>query len=203
MPQFLSKIYAKYNFLLDQFCFIPRTVETLGFITLRCINQKQEKKMTMKLFLVFLFLFCLTHQEDAKPLIGQNVCPVSSRRIFPDISNAPFLVGSDAVDDSGNQEEKLIVVPISLSMFMKLELSLLPTREVCVLGQKLKNLRVPYPSEFEIMTGIAIWFSPCVSKPTNVERLQCFEKKMKSIEAVNINRFKSLHHFLVSALKEM
>ena len=159
--------------------------------------------MTMKLFLVFLLLCYLTPQDNAKPLMGQNGCPVSSRRISPDISNAPFLVGSDAVDDSGNMEETLIVAPISLSMFMKLELSLLPTREVCVLGQKLKNLRVPYPSEFEIMTGIAVWFSPCVSKPTNVERLQCFEKKMESIEDVNINRFKTLHHFLVSALKEM
>ena len=159
--------------------------------------------MTMKFFLVFSLLCCFTPQEDAMPLIGQNGCPVSSRRVSPDINNTPFLVGSDAIDDSGNQEEKLVVAPISLSMFMKLELMLLPTREVCVLGRKLNNLRVPYPSEFEIMTGIAVWFSPCVSKQTHVKRMECFDEKMKSIEAVNINRIKNLHDILVLALKEM
>ena len=78
----------------------------------------------MKLLLVFSLLCCITPQEDAMPLIGQNGCPSSSRRVSPDITNAPFLVGSDAVDDSSNQKEKLIVAPISLSMFMKLELML-------------------------------------------------------------------------------
>ena len=159
--------------------------------------------MTMKLFLVFTLVCCIAPQEDAKPLMGRNGCPVSSRIISPDINNAPFLVGSDAVDGSGSHEERLIVAPISLSTFMKLELMLLSTREVCVMGEKLKNLRVPYPTEFETMTGIAIWFSPCVSKQTNDERMQCIDEKVKSIETVNTNRFKSDHDFLVSALKEM
>ena len=159
--------------------------------------------MTMKLSLILSLLCCITPQDDAMPQIGQIECPVSSKRISPDINNSPFLVGSDAVDDSGNHEEKLIVAPISLSTFMKLELMLLPSREVCVLGKKLKNMRVPYPSEFEVMTGIAVWFSPCFSKPTNGKRMECFDEKMESIEAVNINQFKSLHDFLISALKEI
>ena len=121
----------------------------------------------MKLYLLLSLLCCNIPQDGAMPQIGQNECPVSSKRISPDINNSPFLVGSDAVDDSGNHEEKLIVVPISIGIFMKLELMLLPNREVCVLRKKLKNLRVPYPSEFEIMTGIAVWFSPCFSRPTN------------------------------------
>ena len=157
----------------------------------------------MKLFLVFLLFCCIAPQQDAMPLIGRNGCPISSRRVSPDINNAPFLVGSDALDNSGNQKEKLVVAPISLSMFMKLELMLLPTREVCVLGKKLNNLRVPYPSEFEMMTGIAVWFSPCVSKENHVKRMECFDEKIESIEAVNINRIKSLHDILVLALKEM
>ena len=157
----------------------------------------------MKLSLVFSLLCCIISQEDAMPQIGHNECPASSRSISPDVNDSPFLVGSDAVDDSGNHEEKLIVAPISLSIFMKLELMLLPSREVCVLGKKLKRLRVPYPSEFEVMTGIAVWFSPCFSKQTHEKRMQCLDGKMNSIEAVNINRFKTLHDFLVSALKEI
>jgi len=146
-------------------------------------------------------LYCIIPQDDAMPQIGQNECPVSSKRISPDINNSPFLVGSDAVDDSGSHKEKLIVAPISIGIFMKLELMLLPNRKVCVLGKKLKNLRLPYPLEFEIMTGIAVWFSPGFSRPNNGKILECFDEKIKSIEAVNINHFKSLHDFLVSALK--
>ena len=174
------------------------------------------EKMTMSLKLIATLICYLIPPEDATPLgsfrlssttvFGENGCPISSKRISPDINNSPFIIGSDSVDDLGNKEEKIIVVPISRQLFKKLELVILPTREVCVLGEKLENLRLPYRSKFEefrIMTGIAIWFSPCVSRPSHTERMKCFDKRMKSINLVDISVFKSLYDFMVAAFQDM
>ena len=174
------------------------------------------EKMGMNLKLIATLICYLIPPEDATPLaalrlssttvFGENGCPVSSKRISPEINNSPFIIGSDSVDDSGNKKEKIIVAPISRKLFNKLELVILPTREVCVLGEKLENLRVPYRSKFEefrIMTGIAIWFSPCVSRPSHTECMKCLDKRMKSINSVDISVFKSLHDFMVAAFEDM
>ena len=172
--------------------------------------------MEMNLKIIATLICYLISHEDATPLgslrlsstivFGENGCPVSTKRISPEINNSPFIIGSDSVDEPGNKEEKIIVAPISRSLFTKLELVILPTREVCVLGEKLENLRLPYRSKFEefrIMTGIAIWFSPCVSRPSHTECMKCFDKRMKSINSVNISVFKSLHDFMVAAFQDM
>ena len=134
---------------------------------------------------------------------GENGCPITSRRISPEITDSPFLVGTDEVDHKGNKIEPMIVAPISRNLFNKLQLVVLPNREICVLGEKIKSLRLPYQSEFEIMTGIAVWFSPCISRPTHVKRLECLNKKMKSINDSDITIFKNLHEFLIAALQEI
>ena len=164
--------------------------------------------------ILFLVLICyFTPPKEATPLnqlkitsvsmFSESGCPVSSKRISPEINDSPFLVGTDGVTDPDTTEKSLIVAPISTKLFKKLQLVVLPTREVCVLGEKLKNLRLPYYSEFEIMTGIAIWFSPCVSRPTHMKRMECFDKKMNSINGVDIALFKDLHEFLVAAFQDL
>ena len=136
-------------------------------------------------------------------LFGENGCPITSGRISPEITDSPFLVGTDAVDHKGNKDEPMIVAPISRNLFNKLQLVVLPNREICVLGEKIKSLRLPYQSEFEIMTGIAVWFSPCTARPTHVKRVECLNKKMKSINDADITIFRNLHDFLVAALQEI
>lgn len=164
--------------------------------------------------ILFLALVCyFTPPKEATPLnklkitsvmlFGENGCPVSSKRISPEINDSPFLVGTDGVTDTDTKEKSLIVAPISKKLFKKLQLVVLPTREICVLGEKLKNMRLPYYSEFEIMTGVAIWFSPCVSRPTHMKRLECFDKKMNEINGVDIGLFKNLHDFLVAAFHDI
>ena len=170
-------------------------------------------KMPMNIIFFALLVCYFTPPKNATPtdrlqissgmLFGKNGCPITSGRFSPEITDSPFLVGTDAVDRKGNKDETIIVAPISRNLFNKLELVVLPNREICVLGEKINSLRLPYQSEFEIMTGIAIWFSPCTSRPTHVKRVECLNRKMKSINDVDITIFQNLHDFLVAALQEI
>ena len=127
-----------------------------------------------------------------------NPCPKSSKIVSPEISFSPFLVGSDAPGHVNTEKQPLVVIPVSTRMFKKLEMGVLPSREVCVLGEKLDNLILPpdFDSQFEVMTGIAIWFSPCVSAPTHEKRMDCFTEKTKEIGALNISQFKTLYQLV-------
>ena len=171
-----------------------------------------SKTISMKKIALVVCLCCYTVPNDAIPVInrslmknyvGEEKCPFSSKYITPAINYSPFLVGTDGVEAQGNGQKPVTIVPISTQIFQKLELVVLPNREICVLGEKLKNLRLPQDSEFEVMVGIGIWFSPCVSKQTHARRLRCFDRKMEQAHALNVNLLKNLYHFLVYATKEM
>ena len=124
-------------------------------------------------------------------------CPDTPKWFSPEISLSPFPVSSD-LHRHGETETPLYVFPLSLRTFKKLDLTVLPSREVCVLGMKLKNTILPsdYEKQFEIMTCIAVWFSPCIAKSNTEKRLQCFKNKIKSYEELNLNRVKSLNELL-------
>ena len=150
-----------------------------------------------------LFVFC----SNANPLLrttGLNICPKSSKWISPEISLSPFIVSSDS-NDNEDVEKPLVVVPLSIRIFKKLEMTILPSREVCVLGQKLKNIRLPEDDDsvFETMTGIAVWFSPCISIPTNNQRIKCITKSMETIQTLNIQQFKSIYEVVVRAVQDI
>ena len=129
-----------------------------------------------------------------------NVCPKSSKWISPEISLSPFLISSDSSNNE-DSERPLMVVPLSTRIFKKLEMTILPSREVCVLGEKLKNIILPYDSVFEIMTGIAVWFSPCISLPTNNDRMQCVRKSMKTVQNLDVTQFKTIYELVRRAVQ--
>ena len=173
---------------------------------------KENKTMPMKTIALLVFLSHFTSPNDAIPVInrslmknyvGEEKCPFSSKYITPAINYSPFLVGTDGVEAQGNGQKPVTIVPISTQIFQKLELVVLPNREICVLGEKLKNLRLPRDSEFEVMVGIGIWFSPCVSKQTHAKRLKCFDKKIELANAMDLSLLKNLYHFLVYATQEI
>ena len=142
--------------------------------------------------------------SNANPLIritGHNLCPKSSKWISPEISLSPFLVSSDSSNNE-DVENPLVVVPLSIRIFKKLEMTILPSREVCVLGEKLKNIILPYDSVFEVMTGIAVWFSPCVSIPTNNKRMQCIRQSMETVQSLDTKQFKTFYEFVVRAVQD-
>ena len=171
-----------------------------------------SKTMSMKKIALVVCLCCYTAPNDAIPVInrslmknnvGEEECPFSSKIISPAINYSPFLVGTDGVDAQGNGQNPVTIVPLSIHIFRKLELVVLPNREICVLGEKLKSLRLPRDSEFEVMTGIAIWFSPCVSRQTHAKRLKCFDRKMELANAMDVSLLRNLYHFLVYATQEI
>jgi len=149
-----------------------------------------------------LLLLC----TNANPLMrtpGTNVCPESTKWISPEISLSPFIVSSDSSYDE-DAENPLVVVPLSIRLFKKLQMRILPSREVCVLGEKLKNISLPDDGEdsvFEIMTGIAVWFSPCISIPANNQRMQCIKQSMETIQALDIKQFKTFYALVVRAVQ--
>ena len=149
-----------------------------------------------------LFVSC----SNANPLMrisGTDVCPKSSKWISPEISLSPFIVSSDSSDNE-DTEKSLVVVPLSIRIFRKLEMTILPSREVCVLGEKLKNIRLPDDaSVFEIMTGIAVWFSPCISFRTNNQRTQCITQSMETIQVLDIKQFKAFYELVVRAVQNI
>ena len=155
--------------------------------------------MVLSTFLVF--------PNNANRLWGQNgnnyyACPKAPKFISPDITLSPFQVSSDSQNNS-ERELPLVVIPISRRTFKTLDMHLLPSREVCILGNKLKNFVLPQNSQFAIMVGIAIWFSPCLSQRTNEQRLDCIELKFKSFESVNITTFKTFVKFLARVVQNV
>ena len=135
---------------------------------------------------------------------GQYICP-SIRRMSPEISLSPF----EVLSDSPNQVDKeptLTIIPVSIKAFSKLGMAMLPTNEICVLGQKLPRIVLPNDdatAQFEIMTGIAIWFSPCIIRDTHQKRKTCFRRQMRKFNEMDIDQVKSLHALLSRLLKHI
>jgi hypothetical protein len=151
-------------------------------------------------------VFFIPHHDSASlrfsPWTDYNpdyICPKSSKSIAPETSLSPFQVGSDSGNDE-KEEEILIIVPLSVRLFRKLEMTVLPSREVCILGEKLNNIFVPRDSEFQTMIGIAVWFSPCISKRTYERQTHCFEDKLERIASVDVKTFRTFYEFIVRAV---
>ena len=161
--------------------------------------------MSLKIIICLGMLSFLVFRNDANRHRGQNgnyyyACPESPKFISPDITLSPFEVSSQkrSSDSQNNspREIPLVVAPISRRTFKKLDMTVLPSREVCVVGKKLKNFVLPQKSQFRIMVGIAIWFSPCLSLPTNTKRFHCMDQKVTAFQSIDIKIFKTFYEFL-------
>ena len=116
----------------------------------------------------------------------QQPCPKSSKLVFPEIAE----VGLDSL--------------FSTRVFKMLDMVVLPSREVCVLGEKLKNYTLPEKTQFYIMLSIAAWCFPCILDPmfTETERRHCLEQKLNSIVADDNTKFKRFSERFVPMIQE-
>ena len=154
-----------------------------------------------------MFTFLVFRRNQANLNWKQNgnynyACPKSTKFISPDICLSPFEVSSD----SQNNPARAIPLSdfhISRKTFKKLDMTVLPSREVCIVGKKLKNFILPQNSQFPIMVGIAIWFSPCLTLPTNTQRVHCMDQKVTAFQSIDIKIFKPFYEFLSRIVHHM
>jgi hypothetical protein len=116
----------------------------------------------------------------------QQSCPKSSKLVFPEIAQ----VGLDSL--------------FSTRIFKMLDMVVLPSREVCVLGEKLKNYKLPEKTQFYIMLSIAAWCFPCILDPmyTETERRHCLEQKLNFIVGDDNTKFKRFSERFVPMIQQ-
>ena len=155
--------------------------------------------------LAFLALYVDAYLIQRRPVNELSIknfqyeCPKSSRRVPPKKTSSPF----QAVLDDLNYDEtkqQFAVPPVSTRLFKILDMVVLPSREVCVLGEKLKNYLLPEDSQFEILLSIAAWCFPCMSDPIHTKRKHCFEQKLNSIGSDKNTKFQRFSKRLVAAI---
>jgi hypothetical protein len=106
-----------------------------------------------------------------------------------------------ACPKSGGQTvENFTLVPIATRLFKLLDMKLLPSREVCVLGEKLSSFILPEDLEFETMFSIAIFCSDCIQEERQSNISQCLEQKRRYIEWASTLKFKSLSELFVASI---
>ena len=181
--------------------------------------------MTLKTFITLIFLASFVHHNGSVHIfrilsalarnnlqnhsrITRNnhyICPKSPKTLYTEtnLSKIPALTDSA---NNGITKKSLEVMhsqvfkrKTGLRAIKDLDMRVLPSNEVCVLGKKLKNIILPRNYQFQIMNGIAIWLSPCTHIPINVKTNECIENKLKAMELVDIDSFRRLY-FTVRAV---
>ena len=142
------------------------------------------------------------------------VCPKSPETIYPGASLSANQAGASSANN-GKTEKSLEVIPprvlrLAFPSIMgkrdpravkNLDMTVLPSNEVCLAGKKLKNIILPQNYRDQIMTGIAIWLSPCVSRAIHTKSNDCMEKRLKAMESIDVDAFRRLY-FTVRAVMD-
>ena len=144
----------------------------------------------------------LRHQFQIKNV--QYACPKSSKLVSPKIATSPVHDGLDSRNGYGRKLTKpqFTFTPLSVGLFKILDMVVLPSREVCVLGVKLKNYTLPDNNQFQTMLSIAVWCLPCHSEPTSKKRIHCAEQQLNSIGSDDNKKFKTISERVVKAINE-
>ena len=119
-------------------------------------------------------------------------CPRLTRR-YPEIAFSPF-----DLHDGINNQQSVKIIPFSVKIFSKLGMVPLSNNELCIRGEKLKNFLLPRDrtSQFQVLTGIAIWFSHCIQIPEYSERNVCYNKQKLKLEALDWKSILSLQDLI-------
>ena len=134
------------------------------------------------------------------------VCPPAISNNVPDLSLSPF-------DDSsslhkGDMPQSYVsmaptrIIPLSTKAFRNLGIAVLPNRQICVHGMKIANIMLPENprTHFGIMTGIAIWFSPCIPAASKMKKKRCFKSQMMRLNKLDMMQVSSLHELVMKFL---
>jgi hypothetical protein len=102
----------------------------------------------------------------------------------------------------GETKRQYTVVPLLTRLRNTLDMVVLPSREVCVLGEKVKNYILPENSQFETMLSIAAWCLPCISEAIHTKRRQCLKQRLNAIGPDNNTIFQPFSERLAAAIQE-
>ena len=135
----------------------------------------------------------------------RNACPISAKWVTPETVPSVVQVGSKYLNDGETKRhnKQFAFTPVSTSFFQMLDMVVLPSREVCVLGQKLKNYILPESNQFQTKLSIAAWLLPCFTTPSNHTRTRyCLEQQMNSIGRNDMLSFKRFSERFLEAMQE-
>ena len=139
-------------------------------------------------------LFFSVYNNLQNPILS---CPKSPKTVYPGTSSSVIQTLTDS-SNIGEIENSLDVMHFHLfklkrdpRAFRNLDIALLPSNEVCVLGKKLPNIILPQNYQYEIMTGIVIWLNPCISIPNHAKSNDCIERRLNAMELVDIDAFRT------------
>jgi hypothetical protein len=177
--------------------------------------------MLLKILITVCFLALFTIHTDAckakrshsfvrglngfMPRNFEYACPKSTKWVSSETSpdllprKYPFHVGTENQNE-GQTVQHLTFVPVATRLFKILDMKVLPSREVCILGEKLSSFILPEDFEFETMFSIAIFCSSCIQEELQSKRSHCLEQKLRSIEWANTMKLKSLSEFFVATI---
>merc|ERR1712080_646750 len=115
-------------------------------------------------------------------------CPRLTRRL-PEIGFSPF-----DLHNGINNQQSVKIFPFSVKMFAKLGMVPLSNNELCIRGRKLNNFLLPrdHTSQFQVMAGIAIWFSHCMQISEYSKRNVCYNEQKLKLEALDWKSILSL-----------
>ena len=117
----------------------------------------------------------------------------------PNMSMSPFYLARD----HENQTQFTTILPLSLRTFTALGMVLLENNQLCLRGKVLSNFLLPnrLSAQFQMLTGVAIWFSPCLQRQTLNMRKNCFKIQRMEFEKLDWNEINSLYELLVKFLE--
>jgi hypothetical protein len=161
------------------------------------------KNLISVAFLVFLALHNDAHLIKRR-LINefsitkiQYACPKS---FTPEIASSPLQAGFDSLH-YGETKQHFSGPPVPLELLKVLDIVVLPSREVCVLGERINNYILPEHSQFETLLSIAAWGIPCMSGPIHTKRSHCFDQQMSFIGSDDNRKFQRFSRHLVAAIQ--
>ena len=121
----------------------------------------------------------------------EYACPKPTKEVSSEISSDPLQLGTDYQND-GKLAQHFDVFPVATRLFKILDMAVLPSREVCVSGEKLRNFILPQDLKFETMFSIAIFCISCIQEELQSKRSYCLEQKLRYIVSAYNMKFKSL-----------
>ena len=171
--------------------------------------------MELKTFIIVIFLASFIHHYDCilKDTLFFSVynklqnpsllCPKTPKTLYPGTSSSAIQTVTESANN-GKPENSIDVMHSRAfklkrdpRAFRNLDITLLPSNEVCVLGKKLPNIILPQNYQYQIMTGITFWLSPCISIPNPAKSNDCIERKLNVMELVDIDAFRTFAFYTV------
>ena len=134
----------------------------------------------------------------------QYTCPPYSKWVSPKIasSSVQARIISRNGDETKRTKQEFTFTPVSARLFNMLDMVALPSREVCVLGGKLKSYILPENTQFQSMLSIAVWCLPCLLEKIHTKRNHCLKQQLNSIGEDDNTKFKRFSERFVAAVNK-